>query len=53
VTSVNTATITYDAATDKATGMVMLTLYLMNTDLMEYQPPEVYIPEIGKDNIYN
>ena len=23
------------------------------TDLMEYQPPEVYIPEIGKDNIYN
>jgi hypothetical protein len=53
VTSVNTATITYDTATDKATGMVMLTLYLMNTDLMEYQPPEVYIPEIGKDNIYN
>lgn len=53
VTSVNTATIAYDAASDKAMGMVTLTLYLMKSDLLEYLPPDVYIPEIGKENIYN
>lgn len=53
VTSVQFASIEYDAANDKATGTVTLLLYLMDSPLLEYLPPEVAQPETGKDNIYD
>lgn len=52
VTSVQYADIQYDAAQDKATGTVTLLLYLIDSDL-EYMPPDVKVPETGKDNIYD
>lgn len=53
VTSVQFASIEYDAANDKATGTVTLLLYLIDSELLEYLPPEVAVPETGKDNIYD
>lgn len=53
VTSVQYANITYDAATDTATGTVTLLLYLIDTDLVGYEPPELRIPTVGKDSIYD
>ena len=53
ITSVRAATIEYDAKTDTAKGQVELLLYLMNSDLLEYLPPEVAEPETGKDNVFD
>ena len=53
ITSVQYASINYDAAKDVATGTVTLILYLIDTDMMEYQPPEIPIPSVGKENIYD
>ena len=52
ITSVQYASIQYDAENDKATGEITLLLYLIDSDLVEYLPPEVTDPETGKDNIY-
>ena len=52
ITSVQYASIQYDAEKDTATGEITLLLYLIDTDLIEYLPPEVTNPETGKDNIY-
>ena len=46
------ATIEYDAEKDEAVGYVSLVLYLMNTDDLEYTPPDVAVPDTGKDNIF-
>ena len=53
VTSVQFAQIQYDAATDTAVGTVMLLLYLIDSDLLDYVSPEVNEPDTGKDNIFN
>ena len=53
ITSVNTASISYDAKADKATGQIQLMLYLMDSDLLEYLPPDVNTPETGKDNVFD
>ena len=53
ITSVQYATIQYDAANDKATGTVTLLLYLLDSDDLEYLPPDVYQPDTGKDNLYD
>ena len=42
----------YDAATDTATGTVTLLLYLMDSDLLEYLPPDVAEPDTGKEGIF-
>lgn len=52
ITSVQYASIQYDAEKDTATGEITLLLYLIDTDLVEYLPPEVTNPDTGKDNIY-
>lgn len=52
VTSIYDATIFYDADSDLAVGTITLILYLMDSDKLEYAPPDVAIPELGKDNIF-
>lgn len=53
VTSVQYADIQYDAKNDKAIGTVTLLLYLVDSELTEYLPPAIAIPETGKDNLYD
>ena len=53
VTSVQYADIQYDAINDKAVGTITLLLYLVESDLVEYLPPEIFQPETGKDNIFD
>ena len=52
ITSVYEATIDYDADKDVATGTVTLLIYLVDSEMLEYLPPDVAKPEIGKDNIF-
>lgn len=52
ITSVQYADIQYDAKEDKATGTITLLLYLLETAEGQYAPPDVAIPDTGKDNIY-
>ena len=52
ITSVYEATIDYDADNDVATGTVTLLIYLVDSEMLEYLPPDVAKPEIGKDNIF-
>ena len=52
IASVYQATIEYDAEKDVAAGYLTLILYLMDSDELEYTPPDVFIPETGKDNIF-
>lgn len=51
--SVQTATITYDAETDEAAGYVTILVYLMDSDDLEYQAPDINEPDTGKENIFN
>lgn len=53
ITSVQFATIEYDAATDTATGEITLVLYLIDSELLEYLPPDVFEPNTGKENLYD
>ena len=53
VTSVQFANIQYDATRDMSVGTVTLLLYLIDTELRDYLPPEVNIPDTGKDNIFD
>ena len=53
ITSVDIASIQYDAQNDVARGTVTLLLYLLDTDAIEYLPPDVFQPDTGKDNIYD
>ena len=52
ITSVQYANIQYDAANDVATGNITLLLYLLETPDGQYLPPDVAVPDTGKDNIY-
>lgn len=53
ITSVQYATIQYDAANDVAAGYCTVLIYLIDSDLLEYVSPEVQIPETGKDVIFD
>lgn len=53
ITSVQLADIEYDPASDMAAGTVTLLLYLIDSELRDYLPPEVNIPDTGKDNIFD
>lgn len=53
IASVQFARIQYDAAKDMAVGTVTLMLYLIDTELRDYLPPEVNTPDTGKDNIFD
>lgn len=53
ITSVQYATIQYDASQDLAMGTVTLLLYMLDSEAMEYLPPDVYVPDTGKDNLYD
>ena len=53
VASVQEATIDYDAEKDEAVGYVKLWLYLMDSNKLEYMRPDVAVPEIGKENIFD
>lgn len=53
VASVQEASIEYDAENDVAVGQVKLWLYLMDSNMLEYMRPDVAIPEIGKENIFD
>lgn len=53
ITSVQAASIQYDAEKDIAVGQLQLVLYLIDSELLEYLPPDVAAPETGKDNIYD
>lgn len=52
IVSVYEATIDYDEKKDLATGQISLLVYLMATDAVEYLPPDVAVPNTGKDNIF-
>ena len=52
IASVYEATIEYDEKKDVASGYITLLLYLMDSDQLEYLPPDMNIPETGKDNIF-
>ena len=52
IASIYEATIEYDEKEDLASGAITLLLYLMDSDQLEYKPPQVNIPETGKDNIF-
>lgn len=52
IVSVYEATIEYDEKKDLAAGQISLLVYLMATDAVEYLPPDVAVPDTGKDNIF-
>ena len=52
IVSVYNATIDYDDRTNKAVGEVTLLLYLIDSPLLNYEAPDVKVPETGKDVIF-
>ena len=52
ITSIQYSDIMYDAQNDKAMGTMTLMLYLLESELLEYMPPETALPETGKDNLF-
>lgn len=53
ITSVKQASIEYDAKNDIAAGEITLVLYLIDSDLLEYLPPNVAEPNTGKENVFD
>lgn len=52
ITSVYDARLNYDADKDIASGTITIMRYLIDSDLLEYQKPDVTEPETGKENIF-
>lgn len=52
VTSIQYATMTYDAENDLVTGNLTLLLYMVDSSLVDYYRPNITRPELGKDNIF-
>lgn len=52
ITSVQEATIQYDAENDIAMGYVSVIVYLIDSPNREYTAPDIAVPETGKDNIF-
>ncbi len=53
ITSVQSATIEYDAESDTAIGDVTLLLYLMDSEQLEYEEPNIAVPDTGKTNVFD
>ena len=53
ITSVQSARIQYDERTDKVVGILDLVLYVMDSELLDYEAPDVNTPETGKDDIFD
>lgn len=53
VASVYQSTISYDAENDIVVGQITLLLYVMDTDAMAYDAPDVAVPDTGKSNIFD
>lgn len=51
ITSIQYATVDYDSENDAATGTLTLLCYIMDSDLLEYEEPDVTEPQTGKKNI--
>lgn len=52
ITSIYDARMEYDPANDIAVGTITLMRYLMDSELLEYQKPDISVPETGKENIF-
>ena len=52
ITSVNEATISYDAKNDIAAGYISIIVYLVDSPSRDYTDPDIAVPEYGKDNIF-
>ena len=52
ITSVQSARIEYDQKTDKVVGILDLVLYVMDSELLEYEAPNVGESEQGNENIF-
>lgn len=53
ITSIQYSTMDYDSSTDTAQGSLTLLCYLLVSDMLDYQPPEVDVPNsTGKPNIF-
>lgn len=52
ITSVQEATIQYDAKTDIAVGYISIIVYLVDGPNRVYTEPDIAVPEYGKDNIF-
>jgi hypothetical protein len=53
ITSVQSAQIQYDQKTDKVVGILDLVLYVMDSELLEYEAPNVGESETGKEDIFD
>ena len=53
ITSVESANINYNAEKDEVSGNLTLSLYVLESELLEYQSPDVAEPETGKENIFD
>ena len=53
ITSIQYATVDYDAESDRAVGTLTLLCYVMDSNLLEYHEPDVAEPQTGKYNILN
>lgn len=53
IASVQMANVNYDAKKDKASGNISITLYLIDSKDLEYQPPKLPETDTGKDNIFD
>lgn len=51
ITSIQYATVDYDSENDAATGSLTLLCYIMDSNLLEYEEPDVTEPQTGKPNI--
>lgn len=52
ITSVQEATIQYDAKNDIAVGYISIIVYLVDGPNRVYTEPDIAVPETGKDNIF-
>lgn len=52
ITSVHSASIQYDETTKKVSGEITLILYLIESDLLNYESPDVKVPPVDKNNIF-
>lgn len=52
ITSVKSATMSYDEKNDVLTGYLTLQIYMLESPAVQYTAPDVAVPETGKDNVY-
>ena len=53
ITSIQNATMQYDEANDIAVGSLTLVCYILDSELLQYQSPDVTTPSTGKPNIFD